>query len=246
MSHWCPGLGAWVGEPTHYRAFFPHLYGSWYLGITCRAAVKLDSESVHSCHTQRTSCSPVVFHSFTRCLSCRIWPKLHERKLGPLWLQPSINDHWSPDAEKSRMMNICYSAHTSYSAFYYVLHSKTCPAPTTAQPVFGLLRLFIASSYMFKHYSYALALSSVQTLSRSCMQASGNSDLNKRTCKPGWSSSTSCGFPARIKGACQMTGAVTAIMADHLLSGTHKSWQCAHRRGGGASRWWVCTLPHAV
>lgn len=78
------------------------------------------------------------------------------------------------------------------------------------------------------------------------VQASGNFDLNKRTGRPGRSSSSSCGFPARIQSACQMTGAVIAIMADHLLSGTHKSWQCAHTWGGGASRWWVCTLPHAV
>lgn len=71
MSHWCPGLGARVGEPTYCTAFFFHINGSWYLGLTCRAAVKLDRESVHSSHTQRTPCSPAVSHSFTRCLSCR-------------------------------------------------------------------------------------------------------------------------------------------------------------------------------
>lgn len=79
-------LMSWIGgqsKGTHILQsfFFFHISGSWYLGVTCRAAVKLDSKSVHSCHTQGTPCSPAVSHSFTRCLSCRIWPMLHERKL---------------------------------------------------------------------------------------------------------------------------------------------------------------------
>lgn len=136
MSHWCPGYGARVGEPTYCTAFLFHIYSSWYLGITCRAAVKLDRVSVYSRHTQRSPCSPAVSHSFTRCLCCRT-ALFRKAKSDPCCMKENcpISDYTLQSmTTKSDELKITITrslTHISYSGLPTGFLSKACYAPTT-------------------------------------------------------------------------------------------------------------------